>query len=99
MNPGPSHYVGLVEVQISGSTQQFTFQPQGIGPFTVILELGPLQGTPEVGTRAQCNLREWSDWSQTISVPEFPTCVAALTVLVTVVAFRAGSSRIRESLD
>ena len=91
--PSPNHYVDMVEVQVNGATQQFTLQPQTTDPFTVELDLGALQGTPEVQARAHCNIHGWSDWSQTIAVPEFPTVVmVASTLLVAMLAFRAGNT-------
>jgi len=86
-SPSSAHYVDLVEVQVNGATQQFNLQPQSANPFTVELDLGAVQGTPDVRARAHCNLHGWSDWSQTIAVPEFPTVVImALTLLVAVLA-------------
>jgi desulfoferrodoxin (superoxide reductase-like protein) len=91
--PGPNHYVDMVEVQVNGATQQFTLQPQTTDPFTVELDLGALQGTPEVQARAHCNIHGWSDWSQTIAVPEFPTiAVVTSTLIVTMFVFRAGNT-------
>jgi hypothetical protein len=76
----------MVEVQVNGATQQFSLQPQTTDPFTVELDLGMLQGTPEVQARAHCNIHGWSDWSQTIAVPEFPTvAVVTSTLLVELV--------------
>ena len=91
--PSPNHYVDMVEVQVNGATQQFTLQPQTTDPFTVELDLGTLQGTPEVQARAHCNIHGWSDWSQTIAVPEFPTvAIVASTLLVAMLVFRAGNT-------
>jgi len=88
--PSPNHYVDMVEVQVNGATQQFSLQPQTTDPFTVELDLGMLQGTPEVKARAHCNIHGWSDWSQTIAVPEFPTvALVTSTLLVTMLVFRA----------
>jgi desulfoferrodoxin (superoxide reductase-like protein) len=94
--PGPNHYVDMVEVQVNGATQQFSLQPQTTDPFRVELDLGMLQGTPEVQARAHCNIHGWSDWSQTIAVPEFPTvAVVASTLLVTMLVFGAGNTASR----
>lgn len=55
------------------------------------LDLGGLQGTPDVRARAHCNLHRWSDWSQTIAVPEFPTiAIVGSTLLVAMLVFRVG---------
>ena len=89
-SPSSAHYVDLVEVQINGATQQFSLQPQITNPFTAELNLGGVQGTPDVRARAHCNLHGWSGWSQTIAVPEFPaTVIMALTLLVAVLASAA----------
>ncbi len=89
-SPSSAHYVDLVEVQVNGATQQFNLQPQSTNPFTVELDLGVVQGTPDVRARAHCNLHGWSDWSQTIAVPEFPAvAIVALTLLMTMLVLRA----------
>jgi desulfoferrodoxin (superoxide reductase-like protein) len=89
-NPSAGHYVDMVEVQVDGATKQFTLQPQSSDPFTVELDLGGLQGTPDVRARAHCNLHGWSDWSQTITAPEFPTvAIVGSTLLVAMLVFRA----------
>ena len=91
--PGPNHYVEMVEVQVNGATQQFSLQPQTTDPFTVELDLGMLQGTPEVQARAHCNKHGWSDWSETIAVPEFPTvAVVTSALLVAMLVFRASNA-------
>lgn len=91
-SPSPTHYVDMIEVQVNGATQQFSQQPQTTDPFTVELDLGTLQGTAEVKARAHCNIHGWSDWSQTIAVPEFPTvAVVTSTLIMTMLVFRAGS--------
>ena len=98
--PSPNHYVDMVEVQVNGATQQFTLQPQTTDPFTVELDLGTLQGTPEVQARAHCNIHGWSDWSQTIAVPEFPTvAIVASTLLVAMLVFGAGNTGGRAKIE
>lgn len=88
----PAHYVDMVEVRVAGVTKQFDLQPQSTSPFSVELDLGEVQGTPDVAARAHCNLHGWSDWSQTIAVPEFPTIgLIASTLLVTMLVFGARS--------
>lgn len=89
-SPSSSHYVDLVEVQVGGATQQFSLEPQNTNPFTVELDLGGLQGTPDVRAKAHCNLHGWSDWSQMVAIPEFPTAaIIALTLLMTMLALKA----------
>ena len=88
-SPSPSHFVDKVEVQVGGTTKQFTLTQQTSDPFTVELNLGPLQGTPDVRARAHCTLHGWSDWSQTIPVPEFPTvAVVGFALLAATLVFR-----------
>ena len=88
-NPSPSHYVNMAEVQVGGKTTQFPLGPQTTDPFTINLDLGPLQGTPDVRARVNCNLHGWSDWSQSIPIPEFPTvAIVGFTLLVAMVMFR-----------
>jgi hypothetical protein len=69
--PTSSHYVDIVEVDVSGQVKQFSLQPQTSDPFTVELDLGQLQGTANVKVRAHCTLHGWSNWSSQIPVPEF----------------------------
>jgi desulfoferrodoxin (superoxide reductase-like protein) len=90
-NPSAGHYVDMVEVQVAGTTRQFSLQPQSSDPFTVELDLGELQGTPDVRARAHCNLHGWSDWSQTIAVPEFPAiAIVGSILLLAMLLLRAG---------
>jgi desulfoferrodoxin (superoxide reductase-like protein) len=102
-NPSANHYVDMIEVQVNGvtaesptqSTQQFSQQPQTTDPFTVELDLGTLQGAPRasVKARAHCNIHGWSDWSQTIAVPEFPTvAVVTSTLIMTMLVSGAGNT-------
>jgi len=77
-NPTSSHYVDLVEVDVNGQVTQFNQQPQSSDPFTLVLDLGQVQGTPNVKARAHCNLHGWSDWSNQIPVPEFPATAIAV---------------------
>ena len=64
------------------SVQSFNLQAQNSNPFTVELDLGQIQGTPNVKVRAHCNMHGWSDWSSEVQVPEFSevgvTVLAAL---------------------
>mgnify|MGYP001105918806 CR=1 FL=1 len=72
------HYVDLVEVDINGHVKQFSLQPQNSDPFTVELDLGEVQGTPNVRARAHCIIHGWSAWSNQIPVPEFPATAMAV---------------------
>jgi desulfoferrodoxin (superoxide reductase-like protein) len=97
---GPNHYVDTVEVQIAGVTKQFDLQPQSTEQFTVELDLGQVQGAPDVKARAHCNLHGWSDWSETVPVPEFPTtAIVASTLLLTMVVFTTGKISKRENAE
>jgi len=72
------HYVDLVEVDVNGHVTQFSLQPQNSDPFTVELDLGEVQGTPNVRARAHCIIHGWSAWSNQIPVPEFPATAMAV---------------------
>ena len=72
------HYVDLVEVDVSGQVTQFSLQPQNSDPFTVELDLGQVEGTPNVRARAHCNTHGWGDWSNQVPVPEFPATAMAV---------------------
>jgi len=71
LNPSGGHYVDVVEVDVAGQVKSFNLQAQNSNPFTVELELGQIQGSPNVKVRAHCNLHGWSDWSSEVQVPEF----------------------------
>jgi hypothetical protein len=77
-NPSSSHYVDLVEADVNGQVTPFSLQPQNSDPFTVELDLGQVQGTPNVRARAHCITHGWSDWSSQVSVPEFPATAVAV---------------------
>ncbi len=66
---------------MDGQINQFSLEPQDTNPFTVDLELGEIQGTPNVKARANCNLHGWSGWSDQIEIPEFP-----IPIIITFVA-------------
>jgi desulfoferrodoxin (superoxide reductase-like protein) len=83
-NPSSGHYINLVEVDIDGNIQQFNLQPQTTDPFDVELELGALQGTPNVRARAHCIIHGYSAWSDQIAIPELP--IPALALLGALVA-------------
>jgi desulfoferrodoxin (superoxide reductase-like protein) len=70
-SPTSSHYVDMVEVDVSGQVKQFSLQPQTTDPFTIELDLGQVQGTPNVKARAHCTLHGWGNWSNQIALPEF----------------------------
>jgi desulfoferrodoxin (superoxide reductase-like protein) len=74
--PSSTHYVDIIEVDIGGQTKQFSQQPQSSDPFTVELDLGQIQGNPNIRARAHCNLHGWSDWS-TYAVTGTNTTTAA----------------------
>ncbi len=77
-NPSTNHYVDIVEVDVEGQIMQFNLQPQDGNPFTVELELGEIQGKPNVKGRANCNLHGWSGWSDQIEIPELPIPVIVI---------------------
>jgi len=51
LNPSPNHYVDVVEVDVNGQVTQFNLQPQSSNTFTTELDIGQLQGTPNVRAR------------------------------------------------
>ena len=79
-NPSSSHYVDTVEVDVNGQVTPFNLQPQDSDPFTVELDLGAIQGTPNVMARAHCIIHGWSGWSNQIPVPEFPATALAVFI-------------------
>lgn len=78
--PSSFHYVNLIEVDVAGQVKQFTQQPQASNPFTVELDLGEIQGTPNVRARARCNLHGWSAWSTAVIIPEFSSIAMTLSM-------------------
>jgi desulfoferrodoxin (superoxide reductase-like protein) len=66
--PTSTHYVDVVEVEVNMTRTQFNQQPQDSNPFTIELDLGPLQGTATVMARAHCTLHGWGDWSNLIQI-------------------------------
>ena len=78
--PSGSHYVNIVEVDVNGQVTQFNLQPQNTDPFTVEIDLGAIQGTPNVRARAHCIIHGWSGWSNQIPIPEFPATALAVFI-------------------
>lgn len=79
-NPTSSHYVYEVSVDVNGKVTKFPLQPQTTDPFTVELDLGEIQGTPNIKAKASCNLHGDGGWSNPIVIPEFPAI--ALTLFI-----------------
>jgi len=79
-NPSSSHYVDLVEVDVGGQVTQSSLQPQNSDPFTVELDLGQVEGTPNVRARVHCIVHGWGDWSSQVPVPEFPATAMAVFI-------------------
>jgi len=78
LNPSASHYIDMVEADISGQVSKYSLQPQSTNPFTVELDLGQFQGKPNVKARAHCIIHGWSAWSNQIQIPEFSNVGAML---------------------
>lgn len=92
-NPSSNHYVDLIEVDVNGQVTQFSLQPQNKDPFTVELDLGQLQGTPNVRARAHCNTHGWSGWSNEVPVPEFPGTALAVFMALAASLFMIKKAR------
>jgi len=71
LSPSASHYIDIVEVDINGQVKKFDLQPQSADPFTVELNLGQIEGRPNIKARAHCSVHEWSDWFGPVQIPEF----------------------------
>lgn len=71
LNPGAGHYIDIVEVDVNGQVKKFDLQPQSADPFTVELNLGQIEGRPNIKARAHCSVHGWSDWFGPVQIPEF----------------------------
>ena len=88
-NPSKSHYVDIVEYDFMDSVAQVKLDPQTTSPFNVIIPLGAIAGggavggeEPPVKVRAHCTVDGWGDWSNPVTVPEFPIApIAAFVAL------------------
>jgi len=87
------HYVDVVEVDVNGQVRQFTLQPQNSDPFTLELDLGEVQGTPNVRARAHCITHGWSAWSNQVPVPEFPATAMAVFMALAASLFMMKNAR------
>jgi hypothetical protein len=81
--PTGSHFVDMVEVDVGGQVKSYGLQSQNTDPFTVELDLGQLQGTPNVKARVRCTVHGWSSWSNEIRVPEFSNLAVAILAVLT----------------
>lgn len=92
--PLPSHYVDKVEVEIDGTVIAVPLTPQSTVTFVEPYNMGEVTDTPTVQARAHCNLHGWSDWSESLEVPEFLT-ISLLLILaivsIAVLLFRANA--------
>lgn len=87
LGPTASHFIDLAEVDVSGQVKSFSLQPQNADPFTVELDLGQLQGTPNVKARVRCTVHGWSAWSNEVQVPEFSNLTVTVLAVLTAVLF------------
>jgi desulfoferrodoxin (superoxide reductase-like protein) len=78
---GPSHYVSIVELNISGTIKDLPQNPQSTETFVVQYDLGTISSSVTVRARAYCNIHFWGAWSNAITVPEYPLPWLALLLV------------------
>jgi len=83
-NPNSAHYIDQVEVDVDGNIQQLNLQPQTTDPFIVELDLGTIQGNPNVRARTHCIIHGYGAWSNQIQIPELH--IPALAILGALIA-------------
>ena len=98
LNPNPTHYVDVIEVDVNGKVTQFSQQPQTTDPFTVDIDIGQLEGPPLVRARAHCTKHGWSIWSGQIQIPEFADLGLAVVLALASVLLIAKSRQVSSSL-
>ncbi len=77
----PPHYVDLIQVNVDGTTYNFTVEVQPTTTFTIQCDLGPIHGTPTAKVTAHCNVDGGSSPSE-IQIPEFPLPIMLLTLVL-----------------
>jgi len=83
-SPNPAHYIDQVEVDVDSNIEQFNLQPQTTDPFIAELDLGTIQGNPNVRARAHCTIHGYSAWSNQVQIPELH--IPALAIVGALVA-------------
>lgn len=97
---GPSHYVSIVELNISGTIHDLNQNPQSTETFVVQYDMGTVSSPVTVRARAYCIIHGWGAWSNAITVPEYTLPWLALflvasSILVAAMKFKFGISRWR----
>jgi hypothetical protein len=84
--PTGIHYVDAVQVNVSGIVHDITLTSQSTVTFVEQYDMGEVTGMPTVQARAHCTVHGWSDWSNTLTVPEFSLASPLLILVVITVA-------------
>jgi desulfoferrodoxin (superoxide reductase-like protein) len=103
---GPSHYVSIVELNISGTIHDLPQNPQSTETFIVQYDMGTISSPVTVRARAYCNIHGWGAWSNAITVPEYTiswltSFLVASFILVAAMRFKLGvlNRQRRSSVD
>jgi hypothetical protein len=83
---GASHYVSNIQLEINGTVQNLAQSPQSTETFSVQYSLGPNSDKYSVRARALCTVHGYSEWSNTVIVPEFSLLTAVLFIALTIIA-------------
>jgi hypothetical protein len=80
---GLGHYVATVEVEVNGTSQSLPqASPQNTTQFIVQFDLGPVTNIYNVRARAFCNYHGYGEWSNSITVPEYPFVALVIFVVL-----------------
>jgi desulfoferrodoxin (superoxide reductase-like protein) len=70
--PTSTHYVDLVQVNVSGVIHDVNLTPQSTETFLVEYDLGDIASVPIILVRAHCNVHGWSGWYSSTTIPSPP---------------------------
>lgn len=83
---GASHYVSNVQIDINGTVQDLAQSPQSTETFAVQYSLGSNSDKYSVRARALCIVHGYSDWSNTVTIPEFSPLTIISLIALTIIA-------------
>ena len=85
--PTVSHYVDIVEVNVSGTLHDLPQTPQSTVQFTVQYDMGIVTDRPLVQANAHCTVHSWGGWSNPVEIPEFSVIQLIPIIAIISIAF------------
>ena len=79
----PTHHVDAIEVNVSGTIETLIVPVISSTEFTVVFDLGPINGNPLATTRARCTIDGWTLLPYgPIEIPELSLTILLLALIL-----------------